>query len=147
MTEPVEVVPGAEGEGGEEEPFVFPAVEDPNPYNERSYVDKGGLVIEDRPSAIERAIKYGESIDATIANQCGGEGDVPRKYAADYINAKSLLLQASSTTGENMYDHLSRIVSRLLETQPPDAVDIVEDLSRQLKYERFSGRYLERHVQ
>ena len=36
-----------------------------------------------------------------------------------------------------MYDHLSRIVSRLLETQPPDAVDIVEDLSRQLKYERF----------
>ena len=37
-----------------------------------------------------------------------------------------------------MYDHLTRIVERVLETQPPDTVDIVEDLSRQLKYERLS---------
>ena len=50
----------------------------------------------------------------------------------DFMNENTKM-----SLGENMYDHLSRIVSRLLETQPPDAVDIVEDLSRQLKYERY----------
>ena len=44
------------GEGEEEEPFEFPAVDDPNPYNQRSYVEKGGMVIEDRPSDVERAV-------------------------------------------------------------------------------------------
>ena len=41
-----------------------------------------------------------------------------------------------------MYDHLTRIVERVLETQPPDTVDIVEDLSRQLKYERLSTVFI-----
>jgi len=146
MEEPQEVVPGEEGEGEEEAPFEFPVVEDPDPYNMRSYLSKGGKVINERLSEVERAIKNGEMIDGMYGNECG-DGDTSRKYAMDYINAKSLLLKASSTTGENMYDHLTRIVSRCLETQPPDSVDIVEDLSRQLKYERFSGRYLEKHVQ
>ena len=41
-------------------------------------------------------LENGELIDGMIGNDCG---DVPRKYNMDYINAKSLLLQASSTTG------------------------------------------------
>ena len=43
-------------------------------------------------------IENGEMIDGMVGNECG-DGDIPRKYTADYTNAKSLLLQASSTTG------------------------------------------------
>ena len=50
------MVPGEEGEGEEEAPFEFPAVEDPDPYNLRSYLSKGGKVINERLSDAERAI-------------------------------------------------------------------------------------------
>ena len=38
------------------------------------------------------------------------------------------------------YDHLARVLSRLLTERPLDAVDILEDFSKQEKSEKFFNR-------
>lgn len=35
------------------------------------------------------------------------------------------------------YDHLSKVLTRVLDDRPPDVVDIIEDLSKETKREEF----------
>ncbi|KAL5008497.1 hypothetical protein ScPMuIL_014078 [Solemya velum] len=56
-----------------------------------------------------------------------------------YIAAKSYLLGASTDTGLNLYDHLSTILSRVLDQRPDNAVDIFEDLSKDAKRSKFKS--------
>lgn len=57
--------------------------------------------------------------------------------AADFENAKAYLLQASSTTGQNLYEHMVGMISKVLDERPTDAIDRLEDLSLQVKAGQF----------
>lgn len=53
-------------------------------------------------------------------------GDIELKF----IDAKAYLQTASTRSGDNVYDHLAKVLTRLLCERPNDAVDIFEDVSR-----------------
>lgn len=53
--------------------------------------------------------------------------------AADIADAKAYLLQTSTVSGLNVYDHLASVISKLLDERPPNAVDVVETVSQTLK--------------
>jgi radial spoke head protein 4/6 len=55
----------------------------------------------------------------------------------DFSAAKAYLSQASTASGLSVYDHLSSVISALLDERPNNAVDSIEDLSAKLKRERF----------
>ncbi|CAF0744569.1 unnamed protein product [Brachionus calyciflorus] len=57
-----------------------------------------------------------------------------------FQDAKSYLLQTSTKTGDNVYDHLAKVLTRLLTDRPADAVDIFEDVSRLEKKEKFVSK-------
>jgi len=52
---------------------------------------------------------------------------------AEIESAKAYLLQASSKSGLNLYDHLSSVITNLLDERPDNAVDAFEEVSRQIK--------------
>ena len=58
----------------------------------------------------------------------------------DVQKAKAFLLQASDTSGMNLYDHLSEIISKVLEERPQNSADTLEDISKKLKAKRFSHK-------
>ncbi|KAK7468095.1 hypothetical protein BaRGS_00036678 [Batillaria attramentaria] len=45
----------------------------------------------------------------------------------EFMKAKSYLLTASTNTGLNLYDHLSLVLTRVLDERPENVVDIFED--------------------
>uniref|UniRef100_UPI00398E6A2D radial spoke head protein 6 homolog A n=1 Tax=Pristiophorus japonicus TaxID=55135 RepID=UPI00398E6A2D len=51
--------------------------------------------------------------------------------------AKAYLLQRSTISNINLYDHLSLVLTKLLDERPNNAVDIFEDLSRRVKLKQF----------
>lgn len=53
-------------------------------------------------------------------------------------SAKAYLLQTSSKSGLNLYDHLSNMLSKILDERPENAVDIIENISQDVKMARFS---------
>jgi len=55
------------------------------------------------------------------------------------VNAKAYLLTASTKTGINLYDHLSRVLSKALDERPENVVDIFEDLSKDEKRAKFTS--------
>ncbi|KAM6181815.1 radial spoke head protein 4 homolog A [Erethizon dorsatum] len=55
-------------------------------------------------------------------------------------NAKSYLLLASSKTGLNLYDHLSNVLTKILDEHPENAVDIIENISQNVKMAHFSKK-------
>lgn len=56
----------------------------------------------------------------------------------EYVNAKSYLLQASSVTGLNLYDHLASVLTKVLNDRPVNSVDVIEDISRDVKQTKFT---------
>jgi radial spoke head protein 4A len=58
----------------------------------------------------------------------------------EYVDAKAFLLQTSTATGANLYDHLSSILMRVLEERPNNAVDMLEELSAEEKRSRFTTK-------
>lgn len=58
---------------------------------------------------------------------------------AEYINAKSYLLTASTKTGDNLYDHLCKVLTKVLDERPDNSVDILEDISQEEKRAKFSS--------
>ncbi|XP_035688014.1 radial spoke head protein 4 homolog A-like [Branchiostoma floridae] len=52
-------------------------------------------------------------------------------------NAKSYMLKASTNTGLNLYDHLSRVLTKVLDERPENVVDIIEDISKEAKRSKF----------
>ncbi|KAF7384842.1 hypothetical protein HZH66_011928 [Vespula vulgaris] len=55
----------------------------------------------------------------------------------DIRRAKQFLLKHSPESGDNLYDHLSDLLSKILAERPKNAVDLFEEYSRRLKEERF----------
>ncbi|KAG5283959.1 hypothetical protein AALO_G00021420 [Alosa alosa] len=46
---------------------------------------------------------------------------------------KSFMLKSSTKTNLNLYDHLARLLHKILDERPENAVDVLEDMSRDLK--------------
>jgi len=55
------------------------------------------------------------------------------------INAKSYLLTVSTKTGLNLYDHLSRVLTKVLDERPENVVDTIEDISKEEKKAKFTS--------
>lgn len=57
----------------------------------------------------------------------------------EYINAKSYLLQTSTESGYNLYDHLSTCLTKILDERPENVYDIFEDISKETKRSKFTS--------
>ncbi|GCB80411.1 radial spoke head protein 4 homolog A [Scyliorhinus torazame] len=55
-------------------------------------------------------------------------------------NAKAYLLQKSTVSNLNLYDHLSQVMTKLLDERPNNAVDIIEDISKKVKRTQFDKK-------
>lgn len=55
----------------------------------------------------------------------------------DLDNAKAFLMTAGDS-GVNVYDHLTAVIERLLDQKPANAIDTIEDISRQIKSGAFT---------
>ncbi|KAK5648877.1 hypothetical protein RI129_003769 [Pyrocoelia pectoralis] len=54
--------------------------------------------------------------------------------------AKLFMQQCSSFTGDNLYDHLSEVLNKILSERPEDVVDFFEEYSRKVKEKRFKTK-------
>lgn len=52
-------------------------------------------------------------------------------------NAKAYLLKTSTKSNTNLYDHLSRVLTKVLDERPENVADVFEDVSRRVKREKF----------
>jgi len=57
----------------------------------------------------------------------------------EFQKAKSYLLTASTNTGVNLYDHLSRVLGKILDERPDNVVDVFEDVSKDAKRTKFTS--------
>lgn len=57
----------------------------------------------------------------------------------EFKNAKAYLQTASTDTGLNVYDHLSKCLTKILDEQPENVYDIFEDISRDTKRSKFTS--------
>ncbi|KAJ7408919.1 Radial spoke head protein 4 A [Willisornis vidua] len=55
-------------------------------------------------------------------------------------NAKAYLLKTSTTSGQNLYDHLANVLTKILDEQPTNTVDIIENISKDVKCARFQKK-------
>ncbi|NXN14668.1 RSH4A protein, partial [Indicator maculatus] len=55
-------------------------------------------------------------------------------------NAKAYLLKSSTTSGLNLYDHLANILTKILDEKPTNAVDIIENISKDVKWAQFQKK-------
>ncbi|KAM8788313.1 radial spoke head protein 4 homolog A [Rhynchonycteris naso] len=55
-------------------------------------------------------------------------------------NAKAYLQTTSSQSGLNLYDHLSNMLTKILDERPKNAVDIIENISQDVKMAHFSKK-------
>eukprot|EP01147_Barroeca_monosierra_P008244 gene8244-832_t len=56
---------------------------------------------------------------------------------SDFADAKAFLLEASDHSGTSVYEHLSSLITKLIDERPRNAADIIESLSYELKAEKF----------
>ncbi|XP_066585645.1 radial spoke head protein 6 homolog A [Prorops nasuta] len=57
----------------------------------------------------------------------------------DVLRAKLFLQKHSSESGDNLYDHLAELLSKILSERPSNAIDIFEEYSKKLKAERYKS--------
>ncbi|NXF96809.1 RSH4A protein, partial [Eubucco bourcierii] len=55
-------------------------------------------------------------------------------------NAKAYLLKSSTTSGLNLYDHLANMLTKILDEKPTNAVDIIENISKDVKWAQFQKK-------
>ncbi|NWV50159.1 RSH4A protein, partial [Daphoenositta chrysoptera] len=55
-------------------------------------------------------------------------------------NAKAYLLKTSTISGLNLYDHFANILTKILDEQPANTVDIIEDISKDVKCAQFQKK-------
>ncbi|KAK2508004.1 hypothetical protein MC885_009939 [Smutsia gigantea] len=55
-------------------------------------------------------------------------------------NAKTYLLKTSNKSGLNLYDHLSNMLTKILDERPENAVDVIENISQDVKMTHFSKK-------
>uniref|UniRef100_A0A2K6L5Q6 Radial spoke head component 4A n=1 Tax=Rhinopithecus bieti TaxID=61621 RepID=A0A2K6L5Q6_RHIBE len=71
----------------------------------------------------------------------GGSEVAPSMLETTIQNAKAYLLKTSSKSGFNLYDHLSNILTKILNERPENAVDIFENISQDVKMAHFSKKF------
>ncbi|XP_068933470.1 radial spoke head protein 4 homolog A [Petaurus breviceps papuanus] len=64
----------------------------------------------------------------------------PTKLEIAAQNAKAYLLKKSSKSGLNLYDHLCKVLTRILDQRPENVVDIIENISRDVKKAHFNKK-------
>ncbi|NXA77001.1 RSH4A protein, partial [Thryothorus ludovicianus] len=52
-------------------------------------------------------------------------------------NAKAYLLKTSTKSGLNLYDHFANMLTKILDEQPTNTVDIIENISKDVKWAQF----------
>lgn len=76
-----------------------------------------------------------------MSDNVGSDGQSPNgDIELKFIDAKAYLQTTSTKSGDNLYDHLAKVLTRLLTERPSDAIDIFEDLSRREKQEKFVNK-------
>ncbi|KAK2519915.1 radial spoke head 4 a-like protein [Columba guinea] len=55
-------------------------------------------------------------------------------------NAKAYLLESSTVSGLNLYDHLANMLTKILDERPTNAVDIIENISKDVKWAQFQKK-------
>ncbi|NXG47203.1 RSH4A protein, partial [Psilopogon haemacephalus] len=55
-------------------------------------------------------------------------------------NAKAYLLKTSTASGLNLYDHLANMLTKILDEKPTNAVDIIENISKDVKWSQFQKK-------
>ncbi|XP_029905235.1 radial spoke head protein 6 homolog A [Myripristis murdjan] len=70
----------------------------------------------------------------------GGKQDMEQQKLHTAACLKAFMLTNSTKTNLNLYDHLTRLLMRLMDERPPDAVDVIEDMSRDVKRALFVER-------
>ncbi|XP_062250705.1 radial spoke head protein 4 homolog A-like [Platichthys flesus] len=53
---------------------------------------------------------------------------------------KTTMLKQSIKSGLNLYDHLTRVLIKVMDEQPQDVVDVIEDISREVKRALFEDK-------
>nr|XP_054414048.1 radial spoke head protein 4 homolog A isoform X3 [Pongo abelii] len=71
----------------------------------------------------------------------GGSEVAPSMLEITIQNAKAYLLKTSSNSGFNLYDHLSNMLTKILNERPENAVDIFENISQDVKMAHFSKKF------
>ncbi|XP_068148118.1 radial spoke head protein 6 homolog A [Drosophila tropicalis] len=51
--------------------------------------------------------------------------------------AKSILQQFSTLSGDNLFDHISDIIKRVIDERPPNVIDFFEEFSRNVREQKF----------
>ncbi|NWX13571.1 RSH4A protein, partial [Aegotheles bennettii] len=64
----------------------------------------------------------------------------PQSRALAIQNAKAYLLKSSTASGLNLYDHLANMLTKILDEQPTNAVDIIENISKDVKWGQFQEK-------
>ncbi|NXF65755.1 RSH4A protein, partial [Ciccaba nigrolineata] len=64
----------------------------------------------------------------------------PKSRTLAIQNAKAYLLKSSTTSGLNLYDHLASMLTKILDEQPTNAVDIIENISKDVKWAQFQKK-------
>ncbi|XP_018579649.2 radial spoke head protein 6 homolog A [Anoplophora glabripennis] len=59
------------------------------------------------------------------------------QFESEFNNAKTFLQKASTATGENLYDHLTEVLNKILAERPENVIDFFEEYSRKVKEQRF----------
>lgn len=58
-------------------------------------------------------------------------------FDSEYISAKAFLQKCSTFTGDNLYDHLTDVLNKILAERPENVIDFFEEYSRKVKEKRF----------
>lgn len=53
--------------------------------------------------------------------------------------ARAYLMKSSGAAGLNIYDHFTNVIGKLLDQRPENAVDIIEDISKEIKADAFKS--------
>ncbi|XP_074948537.1 radial spoke head protein 6 homolog A-like isoform X2 [Phalacrocorax aristotelis] len=64
----------------------------------------------------------------------------PKSRTLAIQNAKAFLLKSSTASGMNLYDHLANMLTKILDEQPTNAVDIIENISKDVKWAQFQKK-------
>ncbi|KAF5307476.1 hypothetical protein FQR65_LT06831 [Abscondita terminalis] len=56
---------------------------------------------------------------------------------SEFITAKMFLQTCSTETGDNLYDHLTDVLNKILAERPQNVIDFFEEYSRKVKEKRF----------
>ncbi|NXJ61310.1 RSH4A protein, partial [Rostratula benghalensis] len=64
----------------------------------------------------------------------------PKSQTLAIENAKAYLLKSSTASGLNLYDHLANMLTKILDEQPTNAVDIIENISKDVKWAQFQKK-------